>query len=105
MTGAGISVEAGIPDFRSAGGMYDTLKPDLLTATPQQKLQMEIDPTYVVEFGMFKQNQFPYLEVSFAKQIYFYSFRNQQKVIFRSENLLLSVQLNKSGKQQKDIGF
>ena len=27
----------GIPDFRSPGGMYDTLKPELLTATPEQR--------------------------------------------------------------------
>ena len=79
LTGAGISVEAGIPDFRSAGGMYDTLKPDLLTATPQQKLQMEIDPTYVVEFGMFKQNQFPYLEVSFASRYIFTRLETNKK--------------------------
>jgi NAD-dependent SIR2 family protein deacetylase len=37
LTGAGVSVASGIPDFRSKGGMYDTLKPHLLTATPSQR--------------------------------------------------------------------
>jgi hypothetical protein len=32
LTGAGVSVASGIPDFRSPGGMYDTLRPELLTA-------------------------------------------------------------------------
>lgn len=49
LTGAGMSVTAGIPDFvcfllvlclpeqRSAGGLYDTLKPELLTASDSEK--------------------------------------------------------------------
>lgn len=63
LTGAGVSVAAGIPDFRSPGGMYATLKPELLTATEQQKRMMASDPTYVVEKTMFRANAFPYLEV------------------------------------------
>ena len=63
LTGAGVSCGAGIPDFRSAGGMYDTLKPELLTATPRQRALMARDPLYVVQRDMFAANPFPYLEV------------------------------------------
>ena len=63
LTGAGISVASGIPDFRSPGGMYDTLKPELLTASNSEKSAMASDPTTVVSWDLFKENQFPYLEV------------------------------------------
>jgi len=63
LSGAGVSVAAGIPDFRSPGGMYDTLKPELITATPRQRSLMATDPTYVVEYDMFMENAYPYLEV------------------------------------------
>ena len=42
LTGAGVSVNAGIPDFRSKGGMYDTLQPDLLTASAEDKAAMRM---------------------------------------------------------------
>ena len=51
------------PDFRSPGGMYDTLRPELITATATQRKLMELDAIYVVEKNMFMQNAFPYLEV------------------------------------------
>ena len=63
LTGAGVSVAADIPDFRSPGGMYDTLRPELLTATPRQQSLMRMDPTYVVAWDIFQDNAFPYLEV------------------------------------------
>lgn len=63
LTGAGVSVASGIPDFRSPGGMYDTLRPELLTATPIQRQMMDADPTKVVSWDIFQKNQFPYLEV------------------------------------------
>lgn len=63
LTGAGVSVASGIPDFRSPGGMYATLRPELLTASPQHRQWMAADPTYVVSWNIFSQNAFPYLEV------------------------------------------
>ena len=63
LTGAGISCASGIPDFRSPGGMYDTLKPELLTASDNEKAEMKYDPTTVVSWDLFKNNQLPYLEV------------------------------------------
>ena len=63
LTGAGVSVAADIPDFRSPGGMYDTLKPELITASDQDRQLMRMDPTYVVSWEIFQRNAFPYLEV------------------------------------------
>jgi len=51
------------PDFRSPGGMYETLRPELITATEKQRQLMEINPTSVVSTEMFFQTAFPYLEV------------------------------------------
>lgn len=54
---------SGIPDFRSPGGMYDTLRPELITANKYERQLMKDDPTYVVSWEIFKRNPFPYLEV------------------------------------------
>lgn len=63
LTGAGCSVASGIPDFRSKGGMYDTLRPNLLTATKQQQSDMEMIASRVVSWDLFKENPIPYMEV------------------------------------------
>ena len=61
LTGAGVSVVSGIPDFQSPGGMYDTLRPDLLTVTSYQKQMMEQNPTHVVNRDVFQTSACPYL--------------------------------------------
>jgi len=63
LSGAGVSCASGIPDFRSPGGMYKTLKPELITATPAQRAAMAREPMTVVSRDLFLENQFPYHEV------------------------------------------
>jgi NAD-dependent SIR2 family protein deacetylase len=43
--------------------MYDTLRPELITASPHEREYMKRNPTAVVTFDLFSRNQFPYLEV------------------------------------------
>ncbi|KAG8467337.1 hypothetical protein KFE25_000653 [Diacronema lutheri] len=63
LAGAGVSVAAGIPDFRSPTGLYATLPVDRISATAAQRELIRREPTYVVERGMFLQTALPYLEV------------------------------------------
>jgi NAD-dependent SIR2 family protein deacetylase len=63
LSGAGVSVAAGIPDFRSPTGMYATLPVEQITASRADLRLIRADPTYVVEKGMFMRNPLPYLEV------------------------------------------
>lgn len=51
-----------VPDFRSAGGLYDTLEPDKLTANAEQKEMMRLDPSAVFDKHLFLQNPLPCLE-------------------------------------------
>jgi len=58
-----MSCEAGIPDFRSADGLYATMNPDQLTANDLEKEVIRNDPTVALEQNMFLQNPFPCLEL------------------------------------------
>uniref|UniRef100_A0A0G4HT79 Deacetylase sirtuin-type domain-containing protein n=1 Tax=Chromera velia CCMP2878 TaxID=1169474 RepID=A0A0G4HT79_9ALVE len=63
MTGAGVSTNSGIPDYRSAGGMYASIRPDLLTAAEEEREAIKRDPTFVANIRLFRQNPLPLLEV------------------------------------------
>jgi NAD-dependent deacetylase sirtuin 2 len=64
LAGAGMSVSSGIPDFRSAGvGLYDTIRPELLTASELEQAIIEDDPTLALDKGMFLRNPLPMLEL------------------------------------------
>ena len=64
LAGAGMSVASGIPDFRSSGGLYDTLDPDLLTASEMERDAIRMDPTIALNQQLFLQNPLPCLEVN-----------------------------------------
>ncbi|OQV15674.1 NAD-dependent histone deacetylase Sir2 [Hypsibius exemplaris] len=59
LTGAGISVSCGIPDFRSPNGIYKRLKEEY----PELR-----DPSHMFSINFFKNNQQPFF--SFAKELY-----------------------------------
>ena len=63
LSGAGMSCASGIPDFRSPGGLYETLQPDLITATERQREAIRNDPTQVVTWDLFRETALPYLEL------------------------------------------
>jgi hypothetical protein len=58
-----MSVSCGIPDFRSTGvGLYDTLRPELLTVTEPERELIGSDTTLALDRGLFLQNPLPMLE-------------------------------------------
>ena len=63
LAGAGMSVASGIPDFRSADGLYATLNPHLLSADDEEKEAIRLDPTISLDHHMFLQNPLPCLEL------------------------------------------
>lgn len=64
LTGAGMSVASGIPDFRSSNGLYATLDADTLTADEWQKERIRHDPSYCLDQHLFMANPLPCLEVN-----------------------------------------
>mmetsp|Transcript_42720 Transcript_42720/g.107430 ORF Transcript_42720/g.107430 Transcript_42720/m.107430 type:complete len:453 (+) Transcript_42720:65-1423(+) len=65
LSGAGVSTAAGIPDFRSKGGFYDTLRPEHLTLTDEQRHSMAGGGDamcQVVHADLWAQTQVPLLE-------------------------------------------
>mmetsp|Transcript_61555 Transcript_61555/g.71931 ORF Transcript_61555/g.71931 Transcript_61555/m.71931 type:complete len:576 (-) Transcript_61555:87-1814(-) len=63
LAGAGMSKASGIPDFRSAGGLYETLRPEELTASEEERMLMANDPTAVFDRHLFLKNPLPCLEL------------------------------------------
>jgi NAD+-dependent protein deacetylase sirtuin 2 len=64
LTGAGVSVASGIPDFRSSNGLYATLDATKLTATKEQMEAIEENPSFVLDQHLFNENPLPCLEVN-----------------------------------------
>ena len=65
LSGAGMSVASGIPDFRSRDGFYATLNADSLSCTsPEQVEQIRNDPCYCLDQQLFLENPLPCLEVN-----------------------------------------
>ena len=62
--GAGISVAAGTSDFRTpVTGMFSTLRPELLTATEEERDMMRLEPKSVLSARLFHKNQLACLEL------------------------------------------
>ncbi|KAG7347435.1 silent information regulator protein Sir2 [Nitzschia inconspicua] len=64
LTGAGMSVASGIPDFRSSNGLYATLDATKLTATEEQIEAIEENPSFSLDQHLFMENPLPCLEVN-----------------------------------------
>ena len=75
LAGAGMSVRSGIPDFRSANGLYATMNADLLTANPLEREAIRSDPSVALEQTLFLENPLPCLELN---RSFLLGTRNQQ---------------------------
>lgn len=74
LAGAGISVSAGIPDFRSKGGFYNTLDLSKYPLTEKQKQRVEGDSEYILTYELFQENPAVYItarrEMILAPELY-----------------------------------
>jgi NAD-dependent SIR2 family protein deacetylase len=71
--------------------MYETLRPALITASKAEREFMFQDPTYVVSWEIFRNNQFPYLEVQYEGPLFRVSTREETwkaTIAHRSAELL-----------------
>lgn len=63
LAGAGMSVASGIPDFRSADGLYATLPVGRLTCTTEEQRELiREDPSAALDQHLFLENPLPCLE-------------------------------------------
>jgi NAD-dependent SIR2 family protein deacetylase len=63
LSGSGMSVAAGHQPFRGSGGIFETMKPELMTASPAERDMMRKDTAYVNTLALFEKNPLPFLEL------------------------------------------
>eukprot|EP01084_Bolivina_argentea_P312146 540394_1 len=63
LAGAGMSCSAGIPDFRSKNGFYNTVDLSKYPLTTEQLSKCQQDPTYCFHINLFKENPTVYFEI------------------------------------------